>query len=124
MTKKSQVKKGKRKKLVITDEVLLDLLMKSTKDIETAINLTRQSEYSIEVELLNYADKKYNYFVSDLKESSVIWGGAKFINKIQSFLDSRYIVLDYYIGVYSDDYMSLTLRLSLAESPFGKIHIA
>lgn len=117
-------KRQPKRTLVLTDRVILDLLMASVEDILVLQRLnvnTEETVFNLEIELLDYADAKYNYFKATdtiIEGRSVTWGGIKFHQALQ---DRGLIATDAKIIPYFDDCASLILELSVQRRSYIKI---
>lgn len=102
--------------LELTDREILKLLMASVPDIlkiqELQIN-PGQNKFDLEVDLLHYADPKYNYFKATdtlLEGFSTTWGSIKFHEALQ---EAGLFIVEGRIVPYFDDVASLTLALTV-----------
>jgi hypothetical protein len=130
MTKK-KTSTNTKATLMITDEVLVQALLKTVDyismiDRELNIEGVSDGKIMLDINLLRFFDKEYDvYDYSALLQTAhaddrVIWGGVRFVDAIRAKLHNFTLIkYDVYIG--GDEFIDFRLEIHLAHVQPAKI---
>jgi hypothetical protein len=130
MTKKKTSKRTKET-LVLTDQLIVDTLLKTVEyisliDSELSVDAASEGKIMLEINLLRYLDKEYYKYDYSLlirdpgREDHTLWGGVQFVNALNEKLHN-FTLTNYNVYVGGDEYIDFRLEIHLAQVQNAKI---